>query len=190
MELTKFISKEQRKVLAEARKTYGDTNQILVSTEELNELAAVCTKFPRYDTKEEAQDALYKKAVDEVADVLIVLDHIVNIFGLTPIDIGTRVEAKINRLQRWLSKSEKISQTTVDRSVEEASCKTCVHNTCSRSEYPCDVCGSNRPMYRKKFPCDSCKNKGDFINILPGGICAECAKTDGSKYSPMAGDIE
>lgn len=117
MDVTRFINKKQRAVLAKARDTYGDTAQILVSTEELCELAAVCSKYPRYETKEKAQDELHDKAVDEVADTLIVLDHIINIFGLTPVDIGERVAGKIARLDRWLHTSNSMEQTTMDREV-------------------------------------------------------------------------
>lgn len=117
MDVTRFINKKQREVLARARKTYGDTAQILVSTEELCELAAVCSKYPRYQTKKKAQDELHDKAVDEVADVLIVLDHVINIFGLTPVDIGDRIAGKVARLERWLNTSNSMEQTTVDRKV-------------------------------------------------------------------------
>lgn len=117
MEVTRFISKRDRQVLAKARETYGDTAQILVSTEELCELAAVCSKYPRYKTREKAQDELHDKAVDEVADVLIVLDHVINIFGLTPVDIGDRIAGKIARLERWMNASNSMEQTTVDRYV-------------------------------------------------------------------------
>lgn len=119
MDITRFITKKQREVLAKARETYGDTAQILVSTEELCELAAVCSKYPRYNTRERAQDELHDKAVDEVADVLIVLDHIINIFGLTPVDIGSRIEGKISRLNRWLNTSNNMEQTTLDREVSQ-----------------------------------------------------------------------
>lgn len=119
MDVTRFINKKQREVLAKARETYGDTVQILVSTEELCELAAVCSKYPRYHTKEKAQDALYDKVVDEVADVLMVLDHIINIFDLNPVDIEGRVAGKILRLDRWLNMSSDIEQTTIYREVPE-----------------------------------------------------------------------
>ena len=51
--------------LAKARETYGNTPQILVAIEELNELACVLAKFPRYDSEQEAQIELHQKAVDE-----------------------------------------------------------------------------------------------------------------------------
>lgn len=117
MEFSRFINPSHREVLKKARDTYGDTTQILVSVEELNELSCVCAKFPRYEDPDRARRELHNKAVDEVADVLIVLDHIINIFGLTPMDIGERVEAKVARMKRWLNASTSQSQTMVDREV-------------------------------------------------------------------------
>ena len=64
-EFIKILTKEHRDALSKARKTYGTTNQILVSNEELCELAAVCAKYPRYSTSEKAQEALYDKALGE-----------------------------------------------------------------------------------------------------------------------------
>lgn len=118
MEFSRFVNPKHREVLKKARDTYGDTTQILVSVEELNELSCVCAKFPRYEDPDRARKELHNKAVDEVADVLIVLDHIINIFDLTPIDIGERVEAKVARMERWLNASKSQSQTMVDRKVE------------------------------------------------------------------------
>ena len=118
MEFSRFVKPEHREILKKARDTYGDTAQILVSVEELNELSCVCAKFPRYEDADRARKELHNKAVDEVADVLIVLDHIINIFDLTPVDIGERVEAKVARMERWLSASKSQSQTMVDRKVK------------------------------------------------------------------------
>ena len=117
MELSKFVTPKHRELLKTARETYGDTTQILVSVEELCELACVCAKYPRYEDPEVARDKLHDKIVDEVADTLIVLDHIVNIFDLTPVDIGNRVEAKMERMYRWLHASKSQAQTMVDREV-------------------------------------------------------------------------
>ena len=58
------LNQDQLNVLARARMTYGDTAQILVSNEELCELAAVCAKFPRYESPNKAREELYDKAVD------------------------------------------------------------------------------------------------------------------------------
>lgn len=122
--ITPLISKEQKAVLALARDTYGETGQILVALEELCELSAVCAKYPRYDSKEKATEELHSKAIDEVADVLVVLDHIINIFELDPKEIQARISAKVERLSRWLNKSQSMEQTTVDREVKQ-DCGSC-----------------------------------------------------------------
>lgn len=173
MDVTKFINKKQREVLAKARATYGDTAQILVSTEELCELAAVCSKYPRYETKEKAQDELHDKAVDEVADVLIVLDHVINIFGLAPVDIGDRVAGKIARLERWLNTSNSMEQTTVDREVPE--------------QLTIDDM-MNHKQHKQELPCTNCKNRGDFNNLKLGGLCLRCVESQGSLFEPIKGD--
>lgn len=187
MDVTRFINKKQREVLAKARETYGDTAQILVSTEELCELAAVCSKYPRYQTKEKAQDELYEKAVDEVADVLIVLDHVINIFGLTPVDIGDRVAGKIARLERWMNTSNSMEQTTVDREVPgqlhvQEMCHGCAYVTNPRTIGPCYGCGAEHSHYKKALPCGNCIHRGDFKNFKLGEHCGKCIETDGSLF--------
>ena len=119
METSRFVTPKHREILKKARDTYGDTTQILISVEELCELACVCAKFPRYEDSDVARKKLHTQALDEVADTLIVLDHIVNIFALTPVEVGERVEAKIARLDRWLHTSTSQSQTMIDRKVDE-----------------------------------------------------------------------
>lgn len=190
MEVTRFINKKQREVLAKARETYGDTAQILVSTEELCELAAVCSKYPRYETKEKAQDELHDKAVDEVADVLIVLDHVISIFGLTPVDIGDRVAKKIGRLDRWLHTSNSMEQTTRDREVseqltiDEVMCARCAYSTNPRNIGPCRDCGPEHKRYKQGLPCGKCRNRGNFNNLKPGGCCTKCVESNGSMFEP------
>jgi len=106
-------------VLQKARDTYGNKNQIMVAIEELNELACILCKYPRYEEHDKAIEELKEKVVDEVADVLIVLNHIVNIFELSYTDdIDPRIEKKTERLSRWLEKSESMEQTTIDREVK------------------------------------------------------------------------
>lgn len=112
------LNAAQKRWLEVARMTYGDFNQIMVSNEELCELAAVCAKYPRFSNPEEARKELHLKALDEVADVIIVLDHIVNIFGLGQDEIDSRIAAKIDRLERWLSTNDSMDTTTKDRYVE------------------------------------------------------------------------
>ena len=112
------LTAEQKEILKQCRETYGDVAQILVSIEELNELACVLAKYPRYDDHVKAITELKDKALDEVADVVIVLDHIVNILGLTDDEIAARTDKKVHRVERWLDTNDKFSQTLVDRVVE------------------------------------------------------------------------
>lgn len=112
------LTNEQKKILQQCRETYGNTAQILVSIEELNELACVLAKYPRYDDPIQARTELHEKALDEVADVFIILDHIVNILDLTDFELRKRIEKKVQRVTRWLDTNNKFSQTLVDRTVE------------------------------------------------------------------------
>lgn len=113
-----ILTDNEREILKQCRETYGDTAQILVSIEELNELACVLAKYPRYDDPEQAVTELKNKALDEVADVLIVLDHVVNILKITDTELYRRIEQKVSRVGRWLDTNNKFSQTLVDRKVE------------------------------------------------------------------------
>lgn len=111
------MTENEKEVLKRARATYGEKNQILVSIEELNELACVLAKFPRYEDKDQAILELIDKVIDEVADVNIVLNHIMNIFQLSEDEIDERVRKKIGRLERWLEQSSSMTQTVRDREV-------------------------------------------------------------------------
>lgn len=107
----------REEVLQRARDTYGSSNQILVAVEELSELASVLAKFPRYDCPDTARADLHDRVVDEVADVLIVLEHVKSIFKLSSEEVHNRMGVKISRLERWLDKSDSMNQTTLDREV-------------------------------------------------------------------------
>lgn len=112
------LTDKQKEILQQCRETYGDTAQILVSIEELNELACVLAKYPRYDDPNRAVAELKNKALDEVADVFIVLDHITNILELNDQEISERITKKVQRVERWIDTNDKFSQTLVDRKVE------------------------------------------------------------------------
>lgn len=146
---------EQIKVLETARKVYGNKNQILVCIEELNELACVLAKFPRYEDEGEAREKLMDKALDEVADVLIILDHVQKIFELADEDIADRMIKKIERLDRWLRNSTSMQRTLEDRVVGVVDCKTC--QNCQNPDYSmCKTCMSTegtegvRPFYKPR----------------------------------------
>lgn len=104
-------------VLAQARKTYGNKNQILVCMEELNELACVLAKYPRYTDEHEATMDLYDKVLDEVADVAIILKHVMEIFKITDEALDARIYNKTTRLLRWLMHSSSMQETIDDRAV-------------------------------------------------------------------------
>lgn len=115
---------EMQEVLKKARQTYGNKNQLLVSIEELNELACVLAKYPRYEDDKKATEELYNKALDEIADVYTVLEHIKAIFGISEEALWQRRGAKVSRLNRWLSHSNSMTETVKDREVGANSSKT------------------------------------------------------------------
>lgn len=110
--------KDVRETLKKMRLKFGCFNQLLVSIEELNELACVLAKIPRYDTVDEALENIHDKVVDEVSDVLIVMDHVIKICNLTDEDIYDRLSKKVDRIKRWnASENGGMKVTTVDREV-------------------------------------------------------------------------
>lgn len=179
------ISLEDRKVLSRARKTYGATNQILVTIEELEELAKVCCKFPRYDNHETAREKLHDQAVDEVADVLIVLDHVFSLFDLDWEEVVNHIPPKIDRITRWMSKSNSMEQTTIDREVHEKKygCTGCVFEFTQGKAGHCKTC-KDQSGYKAPLPCDTCCYMGDVNNFAMGGACYNCIQTEGSMYKP------
>lgn len=123
---------DMKHVLERARQVYGSKNQILVCIEELNELACVLAKYPRYEDEEEAKEKLHDKVLDEVADVTIILEHVRDIMGLSIGEIQGRMNAKVERLGRWLDESDSMQQTLEDRAVID--CHTCIYKLNSSSE--------------------------------------------------------
>ena len=106
-------------VLAKARETYGNNMQIMVAIEELNELACVLAKFPRYDDEEEAKQELFNKCLDEVADVYTILEHIKAIFEISDEQLLLRRVQKAMRLQSWIEQSNSMQQTVEVREVPD-----------------------------------------------------------------------
>lgn len=163
MYLSRFISRGHREVLKRARETYGNGNQIQVSIGELCELGAVCSKFHRYKTREGARKALYGEVLDELADVLIVLDHIAEIFEVDPRDLERRVDGKVQRLEKWLDTSSDMEQTTRYREVP------------GQIKLDMSKC-------KPKTPCGTCDGYGNFLNLKPGGRCPTCVSNNYSLY--------
>lgn len=128
------LDEHVKQVLEKSREVYGAKNQILVSIEELNELACILAKYPRYNDENEGITDLYQRVLDEVADVTIILDHVRNIFRFNDYEIDDRIRAKIARLSRWLSHSDSMQETIDDRKVESL-CKGCVNENRTGEEF-------------------------------------------------------
>ena len=194
MHVSDLITNEQRMVLAQARETYGDKAQILVANEELCELAAVCAKYPRYEDKERAKLDLHLKAVDEVSDVLIILDHVVNIFDLKEEEVRERIIGKVCRLENWLKKSSSMEQTTIDREVpipsetEKDLCDSCIYRSSPKNLGPCKICGGTHSEYKKRMNCTKCSHYGNYSNLKPGHFCAVCVENGGNMFDPIGED--
>lgn len=161
------LTKQQQEVTEQARNTYGFVNQILVSGEELAELIRVVLKAPRYDTAEEAKEALQKEITEEVADVIIVLDHIIKIFDLSENDIADCIQGKITRLSAWLRRSDKMSQTTKDRAwtrskevAKDSHCNGCYYDRWENS--------------KRCIMCDHTNNTDLKIPDIQSVTCSDC----------------
>jgi hypothetical protein len=153
-------------ILKKARETYGNKNQLMVCIEELNELACVLAKYPRYEDDGKATHELYDKALDEVADVYIVLEHIKAIFDITEEALWQRRSKKTARLNRWLHHSNSMVETTVDREVETTSARPCAKAIAT------DVEG--------KKSCLTCGNY-PYTEEIYNSTCAHCLKAQATE---------
>lgn len=107
------LTKEQSDaVLQQARETYGYANQILVTIEELNELSCALAKYPRYNNHKTGLEKTRTKVIEEVADVLVVLEHVYTIFDLDPAEVAAIIDKKVRRLKKWLQNSDSLQYTT------------------------------------------------------------------------------
>lgn len=102
------------RVVTQALKQYGWTTELLVAIEELNELAAVVAKIPRYETIHDARadEDLRNRVLDECADVLIVMEYILRSMYITDYEATQRINKKLDRLEKWLDTGEGIAIST------------------------------------------------------------------------------
>lgn len=135
---------EINRLLETAQANYGYANQVVVAIEELCELGAVLSKYPRYDFHEDALEAIKDKVVEETADVLIMMRHIQMIFGIQPQELEDMMDKKLNRLKRWLENDDKSFQhTTEDRAVDGCkSCEDCYYWEHVSEDAPCGQCAN------------------------------------------------
>lgn len=138
-----MTEREIHRLLETAQATYGYANQVVVAIEELCELGAVLSKYPRYDFHDDAMAALRDKVLEETADVIIMMRHIQMIFGIQPNELEDMMDKKLNRLKRWLENDDKSFQhTTEDRAVgEELTCKDTCYYWEHVDEITPEVCG-------------------------------------------------
>ena len=193
-----IMTEEQLRVLAKARETYGNDQQVVIAMGELSELVTAISKYPRYssDHKEQAREDLHDAVLDEVADVFVVLDHVINIFDLSYEEIQAQVTKKVSRVGRWLSSSNSMEQTIVDRALVDqkptlddkiaaALCSSCAYKhkkAIAPGNATCSRCNPGHKSYVKSWSCSGCKQLGEYRNLQPGGICLKCAEEGGSQY--------
>lgn len=143
-----LFSIKDKETLKLARKTYGAHKQIGVAAEECTELAKELIKAFRYDDFEDAVYYTKENIVDEVADVLIVLDHVLELYRIKEKDLIPQVSKKIDRLRYWLENSNSIEFTTKVREVESSYC------VCR----DCDYKNELKEAFSSKI-CENCRMK-------------------------------
>lgn len=114
-----LFSVKDKQILELARKTYGAHKQIGVAAEECTELAKELIKAFRYDDFNDAVKNTKEQVVDEVADVLIVLDHVIELYKIKERDLIPYIYKKVDRLNYWLQNSDSIEFTTKSRSIPD-----------------------------------------------------------------------
>lgn len=86
----------RRKIYEEALVRYGSHNQLVVAIEEMSELQKEICKFFRHEGKGE-------DLIEEVADVCIMLEQIIFIFGIEE-DVKKVMQEKVQRLKGRLGR--------------------------------------------------------------------------------------
>lgn len=124
----KLFTLQDKRILEKARTTYGPHKQIGVAAEECTELAKELIKAFRYDNFDDAVKNTKNNVTDEVADLFIVMDHILTLYGITRDDLLPYIDRKMERLAYWLRNSNSIEFTT--------ECREVPHNQLAPSSTP------------------------------------------------------
>ena len=114
----KLFTIEDARTLQQARTVYGAHKQIGIAAEECNELAKELIKSFRYDDWDKAVYNTKEHVQEEVADILIVLDHVINLYNITTEDLLPIVQFKMDRLRYWLQNSDSSEFTMEHRSID------------------------------------------------------------------------
>lgn len=117
MNIEKLFTPQDAETLQTARETYGPFRQIGVAAEECTELAKELIKAFRFDDFSTAVEKTKENVVDEVADVLIILDHVIKLYNITAQDISPHIEQKMTRLRYWLEHDDRMEFTTEYRNL-------------------------------------------------------------------------
>lgn len=115
--IDRLFSLQDKITLEKARATYGPHKQIGVAAEECTELAKELIKAFRYDNFDDAVKNTKNNVTDEVADLFIVMDHILTLYGITRDDLIPYIDKKLERLNYWLNHSSSIEFTAECREV-------------------------------------------------------------------------
>jgi len=95
-------------VLKDAIDTFGEDLQMMVAIEEMAELTKVLSKVARYGM----QDRLREKAVEEIADVTIMMLQLMMIFDIPDDILCKEMSRKVKRLEEGISRrKERVAQT-------------------------------------------------------------------------------
>ena len=119
MNLDVLFSIKDKHTLKKARDVYGPQKELGVAAEECIELAKELIKVLRYDDFFNAVDETKENVIEEVADVLIVLDHIIELYNIKEYNLIPHIHRKMKRLEYWLENSNSIEFTTKHREESE-----------------------------------------------------------------------
>lgn len=95
----KITPEEKRRILSMAIATYGADMQIIVAIEEMSELIKAITKYIRAGIASDDISEIVADAREEMADVRIMLDQLVIIFG----DTTEEENFKLKRLRQRIN---------------------------------------------------------------------------------------
>lgn len=85
---------DSKKILNEAREIWGDDLQIDIAIEEMSELTKAVLKFRRIPSEYHRQ-----LISEEIADVIVTIENLIDIYELDGDEILKMKEQKIKRLQ-------------------------------------------------------------------------------------------
>lgn len=139
------LTKEQKEVLARARRTYGSRNQLAIAAEELNELAIAILKFMRYDSEGIGVTQTQSKVLEERADVEIILNHIDSIYNFDEEKIKLAAWGKIERLQNWLNTTDDLAYSMEERHLpayKSKDCNKCFYYNHPEEAFESEICKS------------------------------------------------